>query len=186
MPMPTVSDAAVNIVDPEVEGDVGILLCQQHLYRVLAPLRIVLRWQRILVDVSVEATGSLFDEAIREVARVLRPGGRFALFLNHPLLQTPNSGWIDDQILDPPEQYWRVGPYLVESVVNEEVCPGVVLPFVHRPLGRYVNALADAGLVVSRMFEPAPPAEFLARACEYGEAATIPRLLVLLCKRSSD
>ena len=41
------------------------------------------------------------DEAIREVARVLRPGGRFALFLNHPLLWTPNSGWIDDQILDP-------------------------------------------------------------------------------------
>ena len=24
----------------------------------------------------------------------------------------PNSGWIDDQILDPPEQYWRIGPYL--------------------------------------------------------------------------
>ena len=30
------------------------------------------------------------DEAIAEVARVLRPGGRFAFFLNHPLLQTPN------------------------------------------------------------------------------------------------
>ena len=44
------------------------------------------------------------DEAIREVARVLRPGGRFSFFLNHPLLQTPNSGWIDDQIIDPPEQ----------------------------------------------------------------------------------
>ena len=61
MPMPTVSDAAVNIVDPEVEGDVGILLCQQHLYRVLAPLRIVLRWQRILVDVSVGTPGTLFN-----------------------------------------------------------------------------------------------------------------------------
>ena len=24
----------------------------------------------------------------------------------------PGSGWIDDQILDPPEQYWRIGPYL--------------------------------------------------------------------------
>ena len=74
------------------------------------------------------------DEAICEVARVLRPGGRFALYLNHPLLQTPNSGWINDQILEPPEQYWRVGPYLVESVVDEEVCPGRVLPLVYRPL----------------------------------------------------
>ena len=49
------------------------------------------------------------DEAIAEVARVLQPGGRFCFFLNHPLLQTPNSGWIDDQCLDPPEQYWRIG-----------------------------------------------------------------------------
>ena len=45
---------------------------------------------------------------------MLEPGGRFLLFLNHPLLQTPDSGWIDDQILD--EQYWRVGPYLPEDV----------------------------------------------------------------------
>ena len=44
------------------------------------------------------------------------PGGRFVFFLNHPLLQTPGSGWIDDQILDPPEQYWRIGPYLAEDV----------------------------------------------------------------------
>ncbi|MGE0795662.1 MAG: class I SAM-dependent methyltransferase, partial [Acidimicrobiia bacterium] len=55
------------------------------------------------------------DRAIAEVGRVLRPGGRFLFFLNHPLLQTPGSGWIDDQVLDPPEQYWRIGPYLVED-----------------------------------------------------------------------
>ena len=61
------------------------------------------------------------DEAIAEVGRVLEPGGRFFFFLNHPLLQTPGSGWIDDQILDPPEQYWRIGPYLDESVTIEEV-----------------------------------------------------------------
>ena len=69
---------------------------------------------------------------------------------------------------------------------TEEVRPGVILPFVHRPLGRYVNALADAGLVLSRMLQPVPPSGFLARAHEYGEAATIPRLLVLLCERSTD
>ena len=28
----------------------------------------------------------------------VRPGGRFSFFLNHPLLQTPGSGWIDDHI----------------------------------------------------------------------------------------
>ena len=70
------------------------------------------------------------DEAIGEVARVLEPGGRFLFFLNHPLLQTPGSGWIDDQVLDPPEQYWRIGPYLHEDETAEEVEKGVFIPFI--------------------------------------------------------
>ncbi|CAN5867626.1 class I SAM-dependent methyltransferase [soil metagenome] len=119
------------------------------------------------------------DAAIAEVARVLRPTGRFLFFLNHPLLQTPNSGWIDDQVLDPPEQYWRIGDYLTEDATLEEVEHGVFIPFIHRPLSRYVNALAANGLLVTRMEEPAPPPGFLARAAEYRAAATIPRLLLL-------
>jgi SAM-dependent methyltransferase len=124
------------------------------------------------------------DEALAEVARVLRPGGRFVFCLNHPLLQTPGSGWIDDQILDPPEQYWRVGPYLVEQAVVEEVEKGVFIRFVHRPLSRYLNAMADVGLTLERMLEPAPPQGFLDRAPEYVEAATIPRLLTLVATRA--
>ena len=94
--------------------------------------------------------------------RVLRPGGRFLFFLNHPLLQTPNSGWIDDQVLDPPEQYWRIGRYLVEDVTIEEVEKDVFIPFIHRPLSRYVNALASGG--------PRDPAHGRA-----GPAARLPR-----------
>lgn len=123
------------------------------------------------------------DDAIAEVARVLEPGGRFVFFLNHPLLQTPSSGWIDDQILDPPEQYWRIGPYLVEELSIEEVEKDVFIPFIHRPLSRYVNALAHNGLLVTQMHEPAPPAGFLAKAAEYQAAATIPRLLLLVTER---
>ena len=123
------------------------------------------------------------DGALDEVARVLRRGGRFVFFLNHPLLQTPGSGWVDDRILEPPEQYWRVGPYLPEAVTVEEVDSGVRLPFIHRPLGRYVNALAARGLYLQRMVEPAPPPGFLARAEEYTDAATIPRLLLLRAER---
>jgi SAM-dependent methyltransferase len=121
------------------------------------------------------------EPAIAELARVLEPGGRFAFFLNHPLLQAPNSGWIIDHILD--EQYWRIGPYLVEDVTMEELAPGVVLPFVHRPLSQYVNAMARNGLFVERMEEPMPPEGFLARAQEYRDAATIPRLLLMVARR---
>jgi len=125
------------------------------------------------------------DEAIAEVARVLEPGGRFVFFLNHPLLQTPNSGWIDDHVLDPPEQYWRIGAYLVENETIEEVDKDVFIPFVHRPLSRYVNALAGNGLTIVHMEEPAPPPGFLARAAEYADAATIPRLLLLVTEKAS-
>lgn len=133
-----------------------------------------------LVFEHVEAV----DEAIAEVARVLAPGGRFAFFLNHPLLQTPDSGWIDDQILDPPEQYWRVGAYLREQMTIELMDQGIDIRFVHRPLSRYVNTLLANGLVLEHMDEPAPPAGFLARAPEYAQAADIPRLLLLVCRRS--
>ncbi|MGB6057203.1 MAG: class I SAM-dependent methyltransferase [Microthrixaceae bacterium] len=119
------------------------------------------------------------DAALGEVARVLKPGGRFLFLLNHPLLQTPGSGWIDDQILDPPELYWRVGAYLDEADTVEEVEQGVFIRFYHRPLGRYLNSAFDRGMVLERMVEPEPPAGFLARAEEYSEAKSIPRLLFL-------
>ncbi len=124
------------------------------------------------------------DEACGEVARVLRPRGRFVLFLNHPFVQTPGSGWIDDQVIEPPEQYWRVGPYLVEDYRLEEVDRGVHLGFHHRPLSRYVNGLAAVGLSIEHMLEPAPPPGFVARAPEYDGITTLPRLLVLVTRRA--
>jgi SAM-dependent methyltransferase len=124
------------------------------------------------------------DHAIAEVARVVRSGGRFNFFLNHPLLQTPGSFLIDDHMVDPPEQYWRIGPYLPEQAFVEQVEQGVFIRFIHRPLSRYLNALADHGLVLERMDEPAPPPGFLARAHEYAEAADIPRLLHLRLRRT--
>jgi hypothetical protein len=116
---------------------------------------------------------------------VLRPGGRFVFLLNHPLLQTPGSGWVDDEVLG--EQFWRIGPYLEADHSWEEVDDGIWLPYVHRPLSFYINALAGAGLVVTRMEEPSPPPGFLAAAVqEYPEAASIPRLLLLRAEKLLD
>lgn len=117
------------------------------------------------------------EEAISEVSRILSSGGRFLFFLNHPLMQTPGSGWIDDHIIN--EQYWRIGSYLDEQSNIEEVEKDVYIPFIHRPLSRYLNVLTDNSLMLQRMEEPSPPKGFLDKAPEYYQAAAIPRLLFL-------
>jgi len=130
-----------------------------------------------------------YEEALSEVARVLRPGGRFVFFLNHPLLQTPDSGMIVDHMIEPPETYWRIGAYLREAVTVEEVQKGVFVRFVHRPLHKYLNAIINAGIDLVELLEPAPPPGFLAKAPEYEEdvVVTTPRLLGIIGdRRSSD
>jgi SAM-dependent methyltransferase len=125
--------------------------------------------------------------AASEIGRVLETGGRLHCVLNHPLTQTPGSGLVEDLGVDPPERYWRVGPYLVETDGVERVDQDVELRFVHRPLFRYVNAFADAGLVVERMLEPWPPGDVADSASETPAdasfAAAVPRLLYLRLRR---
>ncbi len=122
--------------------------------------------------------------AVTEAGRALAPGGTFLLFMNHPLLQAPGSGWVDDDILG--EQYWRIGPYLAENHSVEEVDKNIWIPFIHRPLSVYVNALVRAGLYITAMLEPAPPEGFLERAAEYRRADAFPRLMVLRAKKLVD
>lgn len=136
----------------------------------------------VLVCLALEHVDA-FEAAIREAARVLEPGGRFVLILCHPLLQSPGSGWIDDQTAG--EHYWRIGTYLPDDTVIDEVAPGVHLRFIHRPLSRYVHAMGAAGLLIDDMEEPSPPAQLLAETWDFAEAATIPRVLLIRARRSS-
>jgi SAM-dependent methyltransferase len=117
------------------------------------------------------------DAVLAEAARVLAPGGRFLLLINHPIHQGPDSGFIDDRILG--ERYWRVGPYLRESVIVEEVDADVSIPFSHRPLHRYINPLAALDVVMTAMFEPPPIPQFLEGSIEPEFEAWIPRLLAM-------
>jgi SAM-dependent methyltransferase len=126
------------------------------------------------------------DDALDELARVLEPGGRLVLMLNHPLIQAPGAAWIHDHTVEPAERFWRLTGYLAEQVLDDEVEAGVTIRFHHRPLSRYVNGLADRGIALEQMIEPPPPEGFLAGADAYREAADIPRLLVLVGRRDAS
>jgi len=121
------------------------------------------------------------DALLAEAVRVLAAGGRFLLLVNHPMFQGTGSGLVDDQIMG--EHYWRVGPYLREDIVSEEVDPGVWLPFAHRPLSRYVNPVTELGCVLTRLEEPVPPLAFLEGSIDLELESAIPRLLLLRFER---
>jgi SAM-dependent methyltransferase len=121
------------------------------------------------------------ERAFAEFARVLVPGGRLVLALNHPIIQVPDSGLVED--VEVGETYWRFGRYLVEDASVEEVAGGVYIPFVHRPLSRYVNAALAAGLRLVEMAEPAPPRRWLERQSAPALLEALPRLLVTVWER---
>ncbi len=123
-----------------------------------------------------------FEPAILEVARVLAPAGLFLLLLVHPILQSPGSGWVED--LNSDDTFWRIGPYLQDNVVIDEIAPGVQLEFAHRPLSRYVHAMGQAGLLIEDMVEPSPPPAVLVETGNLPQAFAIPRLMLLAARRS--
>ena len=88
-------------------------------------------------------------------AWALRPGGRVAILLTHPAFRVPRQsgwGWDEGRRL----QYRRVDRYLTPLPVPMQPLegrPDAATRSFHRPLSAYVNALADAGLLVERMVE---------------------------------
>lgn len=91
-----------------------------------------------------------------EVARILKPKGRFYLVLNHPAFRIPRaSGWGWDG--EEGVQYRRVDAYLTESKHKIQMHPGdapdITTISFHRPFQHYFKACAKAGLCVLRMEE---------------------------------
>jgi SAM-dependent methyltransferase len=108
-------------------------------------------------DIVFSSFGALqfvsdIDDAVRETARVLRPGGRFAFSITHP------TRWMFPD--DPGEaglvasqSYWDRTPY-----VEVDDATGVVAYVEHhRTLGDWVGLLAGAGFVITRLLEPEWP-----------------------------
>lgn len=92
------------------------------------------------------------EEAIADVARVLRPGGRFAFSITHPTRwMFPDDPGAEGLVASQP--YWDRTPYVEIDV--ETGRPSYVEH--HRTLGDWVALLAGAGFRLTHLIEPEWP-----------------------------
>ena len=117
-----------------------------------------------------------FDSAIKDVAKVLKPKGKFVLVINHPCFRVPKqSDWHFDAEGGGPEgdlsymmtngkkngRYGRVVySYMSEGVIKIDMHPGEqdrrkksYTTSFHRPMQVYSKWLANAGFCILRIEE---------------------------------
>ena len=81
---------------------------------------------------------------LAELRRVLKPGGRLILSVNHPTVSVVNH---------PTEDYFALRQYSEDYEFDGEPA---VLTFWHRPLHAMINAFISAGYRVATVSEPEP------------------------------
>jgi ubiquinone/menaquinone biosynthesis C-methylase UbiE len=110
------------------------------------------------VDLAVASLSLMnmddLPRVLGEVARVLCPGGRLCFSVLHPINSWGDAGDVS---------YFQTVRY-AEELQREGA--RVTVHDMHRPLGDYFGALAQAGLLVERMLEPVPDDAYLAAVPE--------------------
>jgi SAM-dependent methyltransferase len=136
------------------------------------------------VDLACSAYGGLpfvadADAVFAEVARVLRPGGRFVASVNHPM-RWPFPDSPDPEDLRIVSSYFDRTPY-----VETDDAGRAVYVEHHRTVGDWVRAVVGAGLVLDDLVEPEwQPG----RTQNWGQwsperGALVPGTLILVCSR---
>jgi ubiquinone/menaquinone biosynthesis C-methylase UbiE len=127
------------------------------------------------------------DDVVRGLDWALKPASRVVLLMTHPAFRQPrHSGWGYDE--GRKLTYRRIDGYLSEMAVPmKSLGGGQPTRSFHRPIGAYVNTLAEAGFATDAMLElpDLPPERRPGRAAR-GDAraqAEIPIFLALRAAR---
>ena len=134
-----------------------------------------------------------YEEAISEVARVLKENGRFIFSIPHPCFEriVKDGESIIDWKMDPAETpadkrplhlgirgYFGIGKYEVQWNMKRIIKPFKTTSF-HRTLTDYSQALHENGFLVSRLVEPRPTSKAVSKHRPLGKRLKIPQSIII-------
>jgi len=115
-----------------------------------------------------------YEDAVAEVARVLKHGGRFIFSIPHPCFEDIVVNGIR---VNAAERYFAEVQHLIEWKMKRLTTPFKTVSF-HRSLTDYSLILAKNGLLISRLVEPQPTKEALRKHPKFKEVLVKPQSIV--------
>jgi SAM-dependent methyltransferase len=134
------------------------------------------------------------EDAVREVYRVLRPGGFFQFSILHPCFCTPRFRRVRDE--SGREVAVECGDYFTEpqGLVEEWIfgaapdelrraLPKFKVPRFFRTLSSWTNLLLEVGFSVERMQEPYADDDAVSKEPHLADTHVVPLFLHIRCRR---
>lgn len=145
-PSPGMHAVAANIL-----RDSGVVLIN----RAVEQYETGLRFDCVISHLCAQAVSDL-DRFLRSCAGLLEKHGRFIFSIPHPCFWNDYQPYFEEDEFDySAEQFTNAT--LTISLDRESKMPGI--PFYHRPLSRYIDAIVAAGLEIHRLTEIFPSQE---------------------------
>ncbi|GMU31442.1 MAG: hypothetical protein AMXMBFR19_17800 [Chthonomonadaceae bacterium] len=122
-----------------------------------------------------------FEEAVAEIARVLRPGGR-CVVSNMTPISTCSSGWVKDS--EGRKLHWPVHRYFAYPG-GIQSWRGITVMQHHRTLERFFGAFLRSGFLLREYVEPVPTPAALEADPGMADLSIAPLFHAMLWERSS-
>lgn len=141
-----------------------------------------------LLDASVDLVVSYvslvdipdYRTAIREMARVLRPGGRCVVANLNGFNTATTKFWARDE--EGHKLHWTMDNYMIERAGRAEWA-GMSIVNWHRPLSAYMQAFLGTGMTLAHFDEPTPKPEALAKQPSMQDFRRVPHFCTMVWRK---